>query len=224
MCIVFFSSYSSVIVSDRGSPYNYFWKVSTWLLAQGIHEVLRHGEKRYRKTVIRQFTRPHALCIGLGPIPMSHVETNCIIQNHHISDSSHAFSVCSSRRICLFETAHYSRPIILQHICCCVKPLVIHKDTTILHEIHVSVNILCFCDSQSSVLILGSDTDVHLSIRSLPVTLRCPNISPVPCQTTMCASLLFYLTHLRGVPYPRNATNLATLTNPSTSVGGTGAQ
>jgi len=39
--------------------------------------------------------------------------TNWIIQHHHISDSRYPFSVYSSRRTCLFEAAHYSRPIIL---------------------------------------------------------------------------------------------------------------
>jgi len=76
------------------------------------------------------------LGIGLGPIT-SHVETDCVIQNHHISDSSHPFSVCFCRRTCLLQAAHFSRAIILQHICCCVEPFVIPclKDTTLLHAI-----------------------------------------------------------------------------------------
>jgi len=36
----------------------------------------------------------------------SHVETDCIIQDHHISDSSQIFSGCSFRVTCLFQVAH----------------------------------------------------------------------------------------------------------------------
>jgi len=36
----------------------------------------------------------------------SHVETDCIIQDHHISDSSQIFSGCSFRCTCLFQGAH----------------------------------------------------------------------------------------------------------------------
>jgi len=41
----FFPSLSSVMVSYGGSPgYICLWKISTWLFAQGFHEVWRHGE------------------------------------------------------------------------------------------------------------------------------------------------------------------------------------
>jgi len=81
----------------------------------------------------------------------------------------------SSKRTFLFasETAHFSRPIIFQHICCCVKPLVIPciRDATILHAIHGSVYVTV------TVLLwlpfLGSDADVQLSICLLPETLSC---------------------------------------------------
>jgi len=42
----FFKSLSSVMISYRGSPsYKCLWKVSTWLFAQGFHEVWRRGKK-----------------------------------------------------------------------------------------------------------------------------------------------------------------------------------
>ena len=199
---VYFRKTQQWFVSYRGPPYNFRWKVLACLFAQVYHEVWRHGNKLKRKTVDWQFTRPHALCIALRPT--SYVENNCIIQNHHISDSSNPFSVCSCRRTLLFEAAHFCRPIILQHICCCVKPVVIPcvKDTTRLHVIHGSVNVLCFCGSHSSVLML--------------MGVRCQR----PCDVwifRLCLfkrqwveSLLFHLTHIWRVPHPRNGPNLAT--------------
>ena len=53
-----------------------------------------------------------SVCTALRPVT-SHVQNNCIIQHNHISNSHHPFLVCSSRRTCLFDAAHYSRPIIL---------------------------------------------------------------------------------------------------------------
>ena len=44
-----------------------------------------------------------ALGVGLGLA--SHVETDCIIQDHHISESSQTFLSCSFRCICLFQAA-----------------------------------------------------------------------------------------------------------------------
>jgi len=40
------------------------------------------------------------------PSLASHVETNCIIQDRHISDSSQIFLGCSFRCTCLFQAAH----------------------------------------------------------------------------------------------------------------------
>jgi len=199
---VYFHKTQQWFVSYRGPPYNCRWKVLACLFAQVYHEVWRHGNKLKRKTVNWQFTGPHALCIALRPT--SYVENNCIIQNDHISDSSNPFSVCSCRRTWLFEAAHFCRPIILQQICCCVKPVVILcvKDATRLHAIHGSVNVLCFCGSHSSVLML--------------MGVRCQR----PCDVwifRLCLvkqqcveSLLFHLTHIWRVPHPRNGPNLAT--------------
>ena len=134
-----------------------------------------------------------------------------MIQNHHISDSSHPFSVCSSRRTCLFEealVAHYSWPIKLEHICCCVKLLVIPcvKDTSILHAIHGSINIPCFCDSQSSVLILMG---IFQFVRcQRPCDVRIFRLCLVKRQCV--ESLLFHLKHRWGVPHPSNGPNPAT--------------
>jgi len=40
------------------------------------------------------------------PSLVGHVETNCIIQDHQISDSSQIFLGCSFRCTCLFQAAH----------------------------------------------------------------------------------------------------------------------
>jgi len=52
---------------------------------------------------------PCALDRGHMPCALDcscHVETNCKIQDHHISDSSQIFSGCSFRCTCLFQAAH----------------------------------------------------------------------------------------------------------------------
>jgi len=119
--------------------FEYPGKVSANLFTQVQHEFRRLGEWTYRKTVNRQFTRPHALGIPLG-LMISHVETNCIIQDHHKSDSSQIFSGCSFRCTCLLQAAHLFGPIILQHICCCLEPFLTTcvEYTRLLHEIHLA--------------------------------------------------------------------------------------
>jgi len=55
----------------------------------------------YPATVLKKFRRG---CILKSNT--SHVETNCIIQDHQISDSSQIFAGCWFRCTCLFQAAH----------------------------------------------------------------------------------------------------------------------
>jgi len=98
-------------------PCDRILKVSARLFIQAWHEFWRLDKYFERKTVNRQFTRPHALGIasGLGPVKIiignitsftNHVETDCIIQDHQIIDNSQIFLVCSFRCTCLFQAAH----------------------------------------------------------------------------------------------------------------------
>ena len=113
----------------------------------------------------------------------SQVETNCIIQDHRISDCSQICSGCSFRCTCLLQVAHLFGHIFLQHVCCCLDPFYMTRVEyyRLLHEIQGSVNVLCFSDPHSY-----SDADLQLSIDLLPQTPRSLNISSVPRRTTMC--------------------------------------
>ena len=60
------------------------------------------------QSAIYKATRP-VYCIASHHEP----RPDQLVQYHHISDSRQTFPGCSSRRTCLFEATHYSRPIIL---------------------------------------------------------------------------------------------------------------
>jgi len=75
------------------------WGLATW----------RESVEADCQLAIYKATRPeYCIAFHLEPRP-----DQLIIQYHHIGDSCHPFIGCSSRRTCLFEAAHYSRPIIL---------------------------------------------------------------------------------------------------------------
>jgi len=110
-------------------------------------------------------------------------------------------------------TSHFSRPIILQLICCCVNPLVIPcvKDTTILHAMQGSVNILCSCDSHSSVLMLMC---ISQFARDPAMSARDPAMSEYfACASSNDNAWSRCFSNLRTiwrVSHPRNGPNLAT--------------
>ena len=82
------------------------------------------------------------------------VETDCIIQEKHISDSVQMFESCSCWRTRLFQTTHLVRPVFEVNVCDSVQPLYIHFDKRVLlvHEGHSSLNMLGLRDPLTSIL------------------------------------------------------------------------
>ena len=139
---------------------------------------------------------------------MSHVETACILQNHHISDSSHPFSVCSCRRTCLFQ-AHTS----LDPSCTIFAAASNHLSYRVLktppfsmQSMVVSMYSRCFCDPPSSILMLMCNS--HCVRYQRPCNLCIFRLCLVERQCVK--SLLLHLTHIWRVPHPRNGPSLAT--------------
>ena len=75
------------------------WGLATW----------RESVEADCQSAIYKATRPE-YCIAFHHVPRPARLYN---QYHHIGDSRHPFTGYSSSRTSLFETAHYSRPIIL---------------------------------------------------------------------------------------------------------------
>ena len=98
-------------------------------------------------------TRPRYF---FGSQKTSLVESDYVIQEKHISDSSQIFLGCCCWRTRWFMTAHLFWSIFQVHVCCYAKPfgMPFVKDVLLLHECHRSVNILVFRDPLPPILIL----------------------------------------------------------------------
>ena len=121
------------------------------------HIILIHVKHRVSIYVYLFFCTVSPTAVGKqrrGCLLKRLVETDYMIQETNISDSSQIFASCSCWRTRLFQTTHLFRPVFEVNVCGSVQPFYVHLDKRVLllHEGHSSLNILGLRDPLTSIL------------------------------------------------------------------------